>query len=124
MQANLIAENMFASVHKEGHQHLLLDCIIGHQFTKEAVKKEDTFVTASNGVKRQQETTKGVEMGCQWKDGTTTWNVMKDLKDSYPVQLAEYLVENKIDDEPAFAWWVAYAMKKKARIIKKIESKY
>lgn len=43
MQVNLIAENMFASVEEEGHQHLLLDFITGHRFTEEAVKKEDTI---------------------------------------------------------------------------------
>eukprot|EP00980_Cylindrotheca_fusiformis_P014111 scaffold3713_cov74-Cylindrotheca_fusiformis.AAC.1 len=49
---------------------------------------------------------------------------MKDVKDSYPVQLAEFAVDQKIDDEPAFAWWVPYTIKKKARIISKVKSKY
>jgi hypothetical protein len=31
---------------------------------------------------------------------------LKDLKESNPVKVAEYTVANKIDDEPAFAWWV------------------
>jgi hypothetical protein len=31
---------------------------------------------------------------------------LKDLKESNPVEVAEYAVANKIDDEPAFAWWV------------------
>ena len=49
---------------------------------------------------------------------------MKDVKDSYPVELAEFAVQNKIDSEPAFAWWSPYVLKKKARIISKIKSKY
>ena len=49
---------------------------------------------------------------------------MKDMKDSYPVQLAEFAIENKISDKPAFAWWVPFIIKKKARIISKIKSKY
>ena len=49
---------------------------------------------------------------------------MKDIKDSYPVQLAEFAIQNKLQDEPAFAWWVKYAIKKKNRIIAKIKSKY
>ena len=49
---------------------------------------------------------------------------MKDVKDSYPVQLAEYAVENGISDKPAFAWWVPFTMKKREQIISKIKSKY
>ena len=40
------------------------------------------------------------------------------------MELAEYAVGNKIDDEPAFAWWVPYTIRKRNRIIKKIKSKY
>ena len=31
---------------------------------------------------------------------------------------------NKIDEEPAFAWWVPYTLKKRERIIKKVKLKY
>eukprot|EP00978_Attheya_sp_CCMP212_P009846 scaffold23446_cov77-Attheya_sp.AAC.1 len=41
-----------------------------------------------------------------------------------PVELAEYAINSKIDDEPAFAWWVPYVMKKRDRIISKVKSKY
>ena len=77
----------------------------------------------SNDAERP-ETTKGWEILVQWKDGSTTWSKLKDMKDSYPVQLAECAVQNKIDDEPAFAWWVPHTIKKKAIIIKKVKSKY
>ena len=46
------------------------------------------------------------------------------MKDSYPVQLAEFSIQQGIQDEPAFAWWVPYTIKKKARIISKVKSKY
>jgi len=124
MSANLIAENMFASVDEEGHRHLLLDSIIGFRKTGDAVEKIDAFVTSSNGTRRRRETTKGYQINIQWKDGSTTWSKLKDVKDSYPVELAEFAIENGIADEPAFAWWVPYTLKKKARIVSKIKSKY
>ena len=37
-------------------------------------------------------TTRGIELCTQWKDGSTDWVFMKDLKDSYPIELAKYLV--------------------------------
>ena len=124
MAANLIAENMFATVNKEGHRHLILDSIIDFRKNHNAISIEDAFVTNASGNRRRQQTTKGCEVLCQFKDGSTTWNKMKDIKDSYPVQLAEYAIENDLQHEPAFAWWVPYTIKKKGRIIAKIKSKY
>ena len=50
--------------------------------------------------------------------------MMKDVKDSYPVELAEYVIQNQISEQPAFTWLVPYTIKKKARIIDKVKSKY
>ena len=49
---------------------------------------------------------------------------MKDVKESYPVQLAEFAISNRIAEEPAFAWWVPFVMKKRNRILAKVKSKY
>jgi len=49
---------------------------------------------------------------------------LKDLKDSNPVELAEYAVANLIVDEPAFKWWVPLTLKKRNRVIAKVKSKY
>ena len=40
------------------------------------------------------------------------------------MQLSEYAVASKITDEPAFAWWVPFTLRKRDRIISKIKSKY
>ena len=50
----------------------------------------------SNGNKRRQETKKGWEICIHWKDGSSTWNQLKDVKESYPVKMAEYAVENRV----------------------------
>ncbi len=60
----------------------------------------------------------------RWKDGSTTWIALKGLKESYPVQLGEYAVQSRLAEEPAFAWWVPYTLKKRNRIIAKIKSKF
>jgi hypothetical protein len=60
----------------------------------------------------------------KWKDGSTTWVALKDMKEAYPVQVAEYAVSARIADEPAFAWWVPFTLKKRNRIIAKVKSKY
>ena len=60
----------------------------------------------------------------EWKDGSSDWVSLKDLKNTYPIELAEYAISNRIQDEPAFAWWVPYTLKKRVSIIQKIKSKY
>ena len=49
---------------------------------------------------------------------------LKIVKESNPIELADYAVNNKIDNEPAFKWWVPYTLRKRERIIKKVKSKY
>ena len=46
------------------------------------------------------------------------------MKYSYPIKIVEYVVNNGISDEPAFAWWLPYKTKKKKVIISKLRSKY
>ena len=37
--------------------------------------------------------------------------------------MAEYAVAHKIDDTPAFGWWVPYTLKKRDRIIAAVKSR-
>ena len=46
------------------------------------------------------------------------------MKESYPVEIAEYSHQHKISAKPAFAWWVPHVIKKRERIIAKVKSKY
>ena len=48
----------------------------------------------------------------------------KDVKESYPVQVAEYAHQHKLSDKPAFAWWVLYVLKNWESIIANVKSKY
>ena len=41
-------------------------------------------------------------------DGSFDWVPLKDLKDTNPVERAEYAVTNKIAEAMAFAWWVSF----------------
>ena len=49
---------------------------------------------------------------------------MRDVKDSYPVQLANYAARHKLDGEPAFAWWIKLIKRQEKRNINKVKSKY
>ncbi len=38
--------------------------------------------------------------------------------------MAEYAVNNRIADEPAFSWWVRQVLRKRDRVIAKVKSRY
>ena len=49
---------------------------------------------------------------------------LTDVKEDNAIELAEYEVANKINDEPAFAWSMNYVFKKRDRIIANDKTKY
>jgi len=114
---------MFAQIGDDGNRFVLLDSIVNHRTDGTELQHDDAFVTSRNGGKRRKMTTKEWEILLQWKDGSTTWEKMKDVKNAYPVQLAEYR-QRDISETPAFAWWVPYVIKKSQKIISKTKSKY
>jgi len=110
--ANLIAEAIYEQVDDEGCSYRIIDKIVDHQKTAEAVKPNDGFFVNRHGKRCPRKTTKGWQLCLCWKDGSTSWEALKDLWNSDPVQVAKYAVANKLVHEPAFAWWVPYTLKK------------
>jgi hypothetical protein len=122
--ANIIAENMYSQVDEEGRSYSIMDEIIDHKKDGTAVSKDDGYEVANDGSSRPRRTTRGWKLLVQWKDGTATWVALKDLKESNPVEVAEYSLANKILEEPAFAWWARHVLRKRDRIIRKVKSRY
>ena len=67
--------------------------------------RDNYWLPSKNGQQRMRQITKGWMFLVQWKDGSSNWIPLKDLKDSNPIEAAEYVVVHKIVDEPAFGWW-------------------
>ena len=124
LTANLIAQHIYSQIDEEGARHVLLEEIKDHRRTNDAIDKSEAIMVRKNGVKRRRHTTKGWQMLCLWKDGSTNWVALKDVRQSYPVLVAEYAYANKIHDEAAFAWWIGDVIKKRDRILSKVKSKY
>ncbi len=120
--ANVIAENMWAQCDIEGNQYQLLEAIIDHKSNDDAVQRADGYVVL-NGRKHMKKSTKGWELCIQWKDGTTSWERLADVKESNPIEVAEYSFARGIESEPAFAWWVDFTLKKRDRIISAVKKR-
>jgi len=123
-RANIIAENLLAQVDEEGKRHLLMAEIVDHKTDSAAVPKDKGTYKTQSGTVRLRRTTAGYSFLVMWKDKSSTWVKLKDLKDSYPVQVADYAVAKQLEEEPAFKWWVPHVLKKRKAIIKKVKSKY
>ena len=121
--ANIIAENMYAQCDSEGNQYLLLEEIVDWRKDDNAVAMEDMYI--DHGSNRQlRKTTKGWQLCVEWKDGTTSWERLADLKESNPIEVAEFAVAQGLHDEPAFLWWVPYTLKRCARILAAVNKHY
>jgi hypothetical protein len=97
---------------------------LGHRCDGSQIKEEDVFLMSSNGVKRRIETNHLLERNIQWKDGSTTWNKLKDMKDAYPVKTSEYAIKNGLSELAAFRWWIPYVLKKRDPITAKAKTSY
>jgi hypothetical protein len=115
---------MYAQVDDEGNMFQLLDEIMDHKKDDTAIDIANSTVTTSSGNVKPKITTQGWQLLVLWKDKSTSWVKLKDLKVSNPVELAESAVANWIAEEPAFKWWVFNTLRKRNCIISKVTKKY
>lgn len=121
--ANVIAENMYAQVDANGHTHTLLDAITDFSRNSNAISKEDMYIQTKSGQRRMRKSTIGWDLLVAWKDGSEEWIPLKVLKESHPVEVAEFAVARGIDDKAAFKWWVPFVLRKRDRIISAVTSR-
>jgi hypothetical protein len=115
---NVIAENLYATVDDDGFETLLFHEIVDHRVDRaESLDSNDAWITSFNGNKSRRRTTKGWQLCVEWRDGSTSWIPLKDLKASNPLQVAEYAVAHNIANEPAFVWWIYDTLKRRDRVI-------
>ena len=124
LTANVIAENMLSQCDEQGNQYMLLNEIMDHKKDGSAIPISNGFIISKSGNKTPKKTTRGWHLLVEWKDGSMDWVSLKSLKQSNPVELAEYALANRIDEEPVFKWWVKTTLRRRDRIISKVKSKY
>ena len=116
--ANVIAKSMLAQVDSDGFTLKLMDGIVDHKVDCAlAISKADKWVYNRHRRQRLHKTTAGWWLLVRWKDENATWMKLLDMKESYPIEMAEYAISRGIDDEPAFVWWVVPTLKRRKVII-------
>ena len=115
--ANAIAMNMYSQVDPDGHRTQLVEDIVDYKKDHTAVSMADKYLITKSGQRRMRKSTVGWKLLVQFKNGTEEWIPLKVMKESNPVEVAEFSVARGINEEPAFAWWVPFTLRSRDRII-------
>jgi hypothetical protein len=78
--------------------------ISDHKKDASAVTKNDGYLEKQGPNRSRRRTSKGRKLLVTWKENSTGWQPPTDLKESNPVQVAEYGFTNNIAEEQAVAW--------------------
>jgi hypothetical protein len=84
LSANIIAEAIYSSISDDGCEEQIFHDIIDH---RQLYDDPDIL---------HQFTTKGWEICVAWTDGTSSWHKMVEIKNSFPLALAEYAIANEL----------------------------
>jgi hypothetical protein len=122
LMANKIAKCMYAQCDPRGNQYVLLDCFVDFDKSLTAISLADQNIIAK-GRPSKHCNLYGWKICYQWKDGSTTWESLKDLKESHPLEMAEYAVTQGIDHEPAFNWWFPQVLQLQKCIISLVKKR-
>ncbi len=79
LTANKIAECMYAQCDPGGNQYVLLDCFVDFDKLLITISLADKNIIVK-GRPSKHHNKYGWKICCQWKDGSTTWESLKDLK--------------------------------------------
>ena len=121
--ANIIAENIYNNVDFDGYASSSSYVIVDHKCSGDAIRMEDKYFVTKTGTKRIRQTTKGWSMLIEWTDGRRQWVDLKLLKHSNQLQVAEYAAARGLTEEPAFAWWVPYTLRKRDVIVSAVKAR-
>ena len=122
--ANIIAENIYSQEDKDGVTVSYIQEIVDHKLDSTAVPKSEGTVEGHNGTPQKRKTTKGWSLLVELKNGTFEWVKLKDLKESHPIEVANYARDRGLMDEPAFAWWVPWTLNQVTRTLKAMKTRY
>ena len=111
----MIAESLFSECDPDENQYVLLDEIVDHRHLPTAIQLADQKVVRANGRTYLKRLTIGWQICCQWKDGSSSWENLSDLKESHPIETSEYAKIIGVDHEPAFNWCVPHVLRKRGR---------
>ena len=113
---NVISESMYAAYNDYGNAYLMMESIVDYRKIDKALSVSSQKMV-HRGQRFMWRPTVGWKLCVQWRDGLTSWEYIKELEESHPVDTVEYSVSQEIYHEPALNWWVKALSKNISRII-------
>jgi hypothetical protein len=89
---NSIAECLYSKIDSEVRQYLLLKELVDWHTISDAVDEAHEYQISFKNNIHKWHTTKIWELCILWKDGSTYWEELKDLKEAFPLQVAEFAI--------------------------------
>ena len=80
------------------------------------------YVTTKSGQLYARNTTAGWKLLVLWNNGTEQWILLSVMKNSKPVDVADFSVSRGFYRDPAFSWWFPYNLRRRDRIIVGVNS--
>eukprot|EP00957_Ditylum_brightwellii_P064535 4897298-Ditylum_brightwellii.AAC.1 len=78
----------FLILDSERRQQLIFKSIIDQKKDASDIDKAEGFVMTQGGQQHPKITTKGWSMKVEWKDGTSSWIPLSEIKNANPVEVA------------------------------------
>ena len=101
-KADIIAESMYSQTDSEEYQHSILDAIIDYGTNVSALTRSNMYVVTKRGIRSVRKATVGWNILIKWKAGREQWIPLKEIKESNPIEGAEFSVSCGIENEPNF----------------------
>ena len=120
---NIIVENLMSQIDNDGYDIGFFDEIVDiRKHDGVAIPKGSKGFTSMSGRMKPIITTKGWDFLIKWKDGSTNWLPLSVVKESFPIQCAEFVHARNMQTEPAFFWWSPLVLKKRKKTINKVKT--
>ena len=101
LTANVIAESMYDACDDGGNEYLMMESIVEYQNNDKDITVPDKKVVHRYWSFMRRSTV-GWQLCVQWRDGSISWQTLKDTNELNPVKTAENYMAQEIDHNPAF----------------------
>ena len=92
---------MYDACYDYGNEYLMVESIVDYWNKHKALSVSSQKVV-HRGRSFMRRSTVGWQLCVQWRDGSASLQALKDLKESHPVETAEYAMAQEIYHEPEF----------------------
>lgn len=81
-------------------------------------------INESQGRTKKQKPKDTISLKVLWKDGYEQWQSLAKMKESYPIETAEFARAKGIDRKREFKYWVPFVLRKRDLNVGKVAARY